>query len=246
MMKRSPKTLYPSSTIIVVQSLSFFWFGCKGGFKSRSTRVGCDGSILLEDTKEFKGEQTTPPNNNSLRGFDVIDRIKTMIESSCEGIVSCTDVLAVAARDAITMLGGPSYEVVLGRRDSRSTSLAAVNGQLPGPSFNVSQLISAFGSKGFTAEEMVVLLGAHTIGQARCSTFRARISNDTNIDKEFARALRSACNTNDENLAALSASSPEKFDNGYYKGLMAHRGLLHSDQELYNGVNWMNWSSYTQ
>ncbi|KAM7528917.1 hypothetical protein LguiB_032327 [Lonicera macranthoides] len=67
-------------------------------------KEGCDRPVLLEDTKEFKGEQTASLNNNSLRGFDVINRIKTMVKSSCEGIVSCTDVLAVAARDAIMMV----------------------------------------------------------------------------------------------------------------------------------------------
>lgn len=65
------------------------------------TIQGCDGSLLLDDTPTFTGEKTAVPNNNSIRGFDVIDSIKAQIEGICPQVVSCADILAVAARDSV-------------------------------------------------------------------------------------------------------------------------------------------------
>lgn len=201
---------------------------------------GCDGSILLDDTATFTGEKNAFPNRNSALGFDVIDTIKTNVETACSGTVSCADILALAARDSVFLLGGPSWIVPLGRRDATAASQSAANANLPPPSANLTALISFFGNKGLNARDMTALSGAHTIGQARCTTFRAHIYNDTNIDPNFATTLQGSCpgpasGTGDDNLAPLDVRSPNRFDNGYFQDLVARRGLLHSDQELFNG-----------
>uniref|UniRef100_A0A453HNR4 Plant heme peroxidase family profile domain-containing protein n=1 Tax=Aegilops tauschii subsp. strangulata TaxID=200361 RepID=A0A453HNR4_AEGTS len=81
--------------------------------------------------------------------------------------------------------------------------------------------------------------GAHTIGQARCTFFRDHIYNDTNIDSGFARSRQSGCprtaGSGDNNLAPLDLQTPTTFENDYYKNLVQKRGILHSDQELFNG-----------
>ncbi|KAG1338980.1 peroxidase 4 [Cocos nucifera] len=208
---------------------------------------GCDGSLLLDDTSSFTGEKTANANRNSARGFDVIDNIKAAVEKACPGVVSCADILAVAARDSVVILDGPNWDVKLGRRDARTASLSAANNNIPPPTSSLSNLISKFSAQGLSTDEMVALSGqkyfilkkgAHTIGQARCTSFRAHIYNDTDINSSFAKIRQSNCpstsGNGDNNLAPLDLQTPTIFDNNYYKNLVGQKGLLHSDQELFN------------
>lgn len=57
---------------------------------------GCDASVLITNG----GERNALQNNNSIRGFEVVDDVKSRVECECPGVVSCADILAVAARDA--------------------------------------------------------------------------------------------------------------------------------------------------
>ncbi|MBA0746295.1 hypothetical protein Gogos_008829 [Gossypium gossypioides] len=200
---------------------------------------GCDGSLLLDDTSSFTGEKNAVPNRNSARGFDVIDDIKSAVENVCPGVVSCADILAIAARDSVKILGGPNWDVKLGRRDARSASQAAANNGIPAPTSNLNRLISRFNALGLSTRDLVALSGAHTIGQARCTSFRARIYNESNIDLSFAKTKRSNCprssGSGDNNLSPLDIQTPTYFDNKYFNNLIGKRGMLHSDQELFNG-----------
>ncbi|KAL4368837.1 hypothetical protein GQ457_05G021560 [Hibiscus cannabinus] len=200
---------------------------------------GCDGSILLDDTSSFTGEKNANPNRNSARGFDVVDNIKSAVENVCPGVVSCADILAIAARDSVEILGGPSWNVKLGRRDARTASQSAANNGIPAPTSNLNQLISRFSALGLSSRDLVALSGSHTIGQARCTSFRARIYNESNIDASFAQTSQRNCpratGSGDNNLAPLDVQTPTSFDNNYFKNLVNNRGLLHSDQQLFNG-----------
>ncbi|KAE8720377.1 Peroxidase 4 [Hibiscus syriacus] len=198
---------------------------------------GCDASILLDDTATITGEKNAAANRNSARGFEVIDTIKSNVETACRATVSCADILALAARDGVVLLGGPSWQVALGRRDARTASQSAANSQIPSPFANLPALISSFAAKGLNARDLTALSGGHTIGLARCATFRNRIYNDTNIDPNFAATRRARCPATggDNNLAPLDSVPSPRFDNNYYRDLVAQRGLLHSDQELFNG-----------
>uniref|UniRef100_A0A7N2KRH1 Peroxidase n=1 Tax=Quercus lobata TaxID=97700 RepID=A0A7N2KRH1_QUELO len=197
---------------------------------------GCDTSVLLDDTANFTGEKTAVPNANSLRGYEVIDTIKSQLEKQCPGVVSCADILAVAARDSVVKLGGTTWTVPLGRRDAATASSDDAQNNLPSPFSDLSALKSAFSNKGFTAPEMVTLSGAHTIGQVRCTLIRTRIYNETNIDSNFATSLKKNCPSTggDSNLSPLDQTAGA-FDNTYFKDLVNKKGLMHSDQQLFNG-----------
>ncbi|PIN06003.1 Peroxidase [Handroanthus impetiginosus] len=199
---------------------------------------GCDASILLDETPSIESEKTAGPNDESARGYEVIDTAKSAVERMCPGVVSCADILTLAARDASVAVGGPTWEVKLGRRDSTTASRSLANSDLPGPSSDLRTLISSFSRKGLSERDMVALSGAHTIGQAQCVFFRGRIySNGTDIDAGFANTRRRQCpqSGGNSNLAPFDLVTPNSFDNNYFRNLMQRRGLLQSDQVLFNG-----------
>ncbi|KAL0537655.1 hypothetical protein IC582_026638 [Cucumis melo] len=198
---------------------------------------GCDGSILLDDTPTFLGEQTAAPNNRSVRGFNVIASIKEKIEKICPDVVSCADILTLSARDSVVALGGPSWKVKLGRRDSKTASFSDVSGAIPPQTSTLPTLINRFSTKGLSPKDLVALSGAHTIGKARCLFFKNRIYNETNIDKSFAKERQRNCprNGGDENRSPFDFRTPNLFNNNYYKNLVEKKALLRSDQVLHDG-----------
>ncbi|KAL8120633.1 lignin-forming anionic peroxidase-like [Apium graveolens] len=199
---------------------------------------GCDASILLDDSPTIQSEKSAPPNRNSVRGFDVIDRAKTAVEKICPGVVSCADILSIAARDATVLAGGPIWTVKLGRRDSTTTNFDQASNGLPFFRDNLQKLIKDFSDKGFTIREMVALSGAHSFGQAQCFTFRDRIYNNaSDIDAGFASTRRRNCPSSggDGNLAPLDLVTSTSFDNNYYKNIIQKKGLLETDQILLSG-----------
>ena len=49
-------------------------------------------------------EKLTGPNLNSLRGFEVIDKIKYLLEEECPITVSCADILAMVAHHVVELV----------------------------------------------------------------------------------------------------------------------------------------------
>lgn len=60
-------------------------------------------------------------------------------------------------------LGGPAWDVRLGRRDSTTANLSAANSDLPSPFLDLSGLIAAFEKKNFSVDEMVALSGRYPL-----------------------------------------------------------------------------------
>ncbi|CAK7339183.1 unnamed protein product [Dovyalis caffra] len=208
---------------------------------------GCDASILLDNSDDIESEKQAAPNNNSVRGFDVIDRMKARLESECPGVVSCADILTVAAEESVVLAGGPSWAVPLGRRDRRTANQSAVVDFLPSPFETLDQIKSKFSALGLNNNtDLVALSGAHTFGRSQCQFFTNRMYNltdcstnpqpDGTLNSTYLQKLIELCpcNGNGSVLVDLDPTTPDGFDSNYYSNLQIGQGLLGSDQKLFS------------
>ncbi|WVZ71330.1 hypothetical protein U9M48_019924 [Paspalum notatum var. saurae] len=206
---------------------------------------GCDGSVLIDTTANNTAEKDAAPNNPSLRGFEVIDAAKKAIEARCPKTVSCADIVAFAARDSIALAGNLKYSVPAGWRDGRISKASDATSNLPSPLSNATELVGNFTRKNLTAEDMVVLSGAHTVGRSHCSSFTNRLygfSNASDVDpamsSAYAALLRNICPANSSQFfpntttTDMDLITPNVLDNKYYLGLTNNLGLFTSDQAL--------------
>ncbi|PWA46198.1 peroxidase [Artemisia annua] len=199
---------------------------------------GCDASILIDGASS---EKTARP-NSLLRGFEVIDAAKRQLEIACPRVVSCADILALAARDSVVQTGGTGWSVPLGRRDGL-VSRAADTANLPAFNDPINVQIRKFTDKGLNTQDLVALSGAHTIGTAACALFSYRLYNynntngpDPTIDASFLPTLRNLCPNGGDGTTrvTLDTGSVRNFDNSYYSNLRNRRGVLESDAALWN------------
>ncbi|EEF46695.1 peroxidase 39 [Ricinus communis] len=203
---------------------------------------GCDASVLLNSssTAGEQPEKAAVP-NRTLRGFDFIDRVKSLVEDECPGVVSCADIITLVTRDSIVATGGPFWQVPTGRRDgviSRSSEATAI----PAPFANITTLQTLFANQGLDLKDLVLLSGAHTIGIAHCSTISDRLYNfsgtgqaDPNLDSEYADNLKARkCRSPDDTTTKIEMDpgSRKTFDLSYYSLLLKRRGLFESDAAL--------------
>ncbi|KAF2301289.1 hypothetical protein GH714_022442 [Hevea brasiliensis] len=174
---------------------------------------GCDASILLDTAGGLKSEKESTPNLN-LKGFDIIDIIKSHLEEVCPGVVSCADIVVLAAREGVVQTGGPFYPVFTGRRDATRSFPDKATSELPSPQAHLPETLASFASKGFDERETVSLLGGHSIGMIHCKFFRNRLYNfngtdkpDPSIDTQFLNLLRIICNSSTSASLPLSSST---------------------------------------
>ncbi|KAG4945158.1 putative peroxidase 26 [Glycine soja] len=202
--------------------------------------TGCDASILLDEgaNPEKKAAQ-----NRGLGGFAAIDKIKTVLESRCPGIVSCADILHLATRDAVKLAGGPGYPVLTGRKDGMKSDAASVD--LPSPSVLQQKVLEYFKSRNLNEVDMTTLLGAHTMGRTHCSFIVDRLYNyngsgkpDPSMSATFLESLRKLCPPRKKGQAdPLVYLNPESgssynFTESYYGRILSHETVLGVDQQL--------------
>ncbi|GMN66015.1 hypothetical protein TIFTF001_035080 [Ficus carica] len=151
-------------------------------------------------------EKQSRSSNSSIRGFDVVDDIKTALENACPGIVSCADILAIASRESVHLSSGPCWDVPLGRRDSLTANLTLANEAIPSPFSTLDQLKANFLNQGLNSTDLVVLSGRYAL-----------------------RAVRTVSYITDPDQTTVNA-----FDNTYFSNLLGKNGLLQTDQELFS------------
>lgn len=67
---------------------------------------GCDSSVLLDGSAGRPSTEQTAPPNLSLRqeAFDTIDDLSRRLQKECGRVVSCSDIVALAARDSVYLV----------------------------------------------------------------------------------------------------------------------------------------------
>ncbi|KAL5730549.1 peroxidase [Ranunculus cassubicifolius] len=201
---------------------------------------GCDASILLNSTSKNNAERDYGVNLH-LRGFGFIDGIKKLLEAKCPGIVSCADIIALAARDSIVTTGGPTWNVPTGRRDGTVSKFTEAK-QYISQNNGYYGIIPTWIRNGLTIKDFIVLYGAHTIGIAHCGTFSNRLYNfafegdvDLDLDSEYADNLRKRkCKTPNDTMSIveIDPGSSRTFDLSFYKNILKRRSLFNGDDVL--------------
>lgn len=98
--------------------------------------------------------------HEGVRGFEIVEAVKAELEAACPGVVSCSDIVALAARDAISLANGPAYEVPTGRRDGRVSNMSLAK-DMPEVSDSIEILKAKFMQKGLNAKDLVLLSGMY-------------------------------------------------------------------------------------
>ncbi|XP_062179278.1 peroxidase 1-like [Phragmites australis] len=205
---------------------------------------GCDGSIMLKSRKG-KAERDALP-NRSMRGYDAIERIKARLETVCPLTVSCADIIAIAARDAVYLSEGPWYDVETGRRDGNVTVAEYAENDLAPPDSNIVDVKTFFSVKSLNSKDIAVLFGCHSIGTSHCEPIQQRLYNftgkmdrDPSLDPAYAAQLKKLCpppgpgdRGQGKTKVPMDPGSGNTFDLSYYRHVLATGGLFQSDSSL--------------
>lgn len=199
---------------------------------------GCDGSILIEGPD---AEQHAFA-HQGVRGRDIIERAKAQLEATCPGVVSCADIVALAARDAVALANGPAYEVPTGRRDGVVSNKTLADEIMPDVADPIQLLKFKFLKQGLSEKDLVLLSSAHTIGTTACFFMNNRLYDfppqggpDPSINPQILPELTSNCPQNgDDNVRIpLDHNSGEIFDNQILQNIRNGFAVLQSDAALY-------------
>ena len=84
---------------------------------------GCDASILIASkpgSKELAEMDAEDNKDLRVESFETIRKAKALVESKCPGVVSCADILAIAARDFVHLVTDSYFFFPIDRMHNRS------------------------------------------------------------------------------------------------------------------------------
>ncbi|KAL0454405.1 UNVERIFIED_CONTAM: Peroxidase 43 [Sesamum latifolium] len=200
---------------------------------------GCEGSILIDNGLDTDERQAF--GHQGVGGFDIIERAKSQLEAECPGTVSCADIVALAARDAVVVAKGPFYNVETGRRDGMVSNVTLAD-DMPDVGESVVSLKDKFFQKGLNEKDLVLLSAAHTIGTAACFFMGQRLYNfpaaggsDPSINPVLLPELKSTCPEKGDVGVRLpiDRGSAETFDIQILQNIRSGFAVLQSDASLY-------------
>ena len=173
---------------------------------------GADGSIQYEI-----------PDAENVR----LGRPLALVLSLKPDALSVADAVVVAGAAAVEASGGPRIAIGLGRLDASAAAPATlerpiqqpgdeardvVKRTLPEPGLSTVGLRRYFRRVGLSDQELVALMGAHTLG---------RHNTLLNMTKACLRNLTRECLETAPVRAPFEARTPDAFDNSYYSLLLA-------------------------
>ncbi|RWW01073.1 hypothetical protein GW17_00035911 [Ensete ventricosum] len=167
--------------------------------------LGCDASVLLDDADGIVSEKNAVPNLDSLRGFEVIDSIKAVLEEACPLTVSCADILAIVARDAVHL------------------------------GLDMVDLVSLSGSPHTIGRSRCVSFKGRLYGQDPIEPFEEHDRHHRYSEFFSSLRSACPPSGGDDALVPLDLKTSRRFDNRYFHNLLRGNALLQTDDELVSG-----------
>ncbi|TVU18016.1 hypothetical protein EJB05_34081, partial [Eragrostis curvula] len=202
--------------------LMMFFFDC--------FTQGCDASLLLDQTEKDAWVEKSFM-SSYLRAYGAVDEIKAAVEAVCPGVVSCADILALAARDSTTISGGFSFPMPTGRRDAMASIMYYdFEHSVPDPYSGLQTLIDSFAIRGLDVDDLVALSGAHSFGMSHCIGVVNRLypTTDATMNATYAEELRKVGPLFNNNRV----TDPNELSSQYYSNVLSGQVLFMSDQTL--------------
>ncbi|KAL2501618.1 Peroxidase 53 [Forsythia ovata] len=132
--------------------------------------------------------------------------------------------------------GGPSWNVLLGRGDSRTANQAGANASIPAPFESLSNITAKFSTVGLdSTTDLIALSVAHSFGRTQCRLFSNRIYNfgdtgnpDPTLNTAYLGTLSQICPQNGSRFVVnnLDPTTPDTFDNNYFSNLQNNQVAL--------------------